>query len=303
MADPVRVGFVGLGIMGRPMAHHLVRAGYPLVVWNRSPAAVEDLVAAGAAAADSPAAVAARCDVVFTNLLNSAVVESVVLGPGGVAEGLRPGATYVDCSSISPLLARRIATTLAARGVDALDAPVSGGEVGARDATLVFMVGGAAAAVARVQPLLAVLGSRVVHCGGPGAGQVAKACNQLVVGVTIDAVAEALLLASAAGVDPAKVREALLGGFANSRILDVHGQRMLDHQFAPGAKCTIQLKDLDIVAELAAAHRVSLPAAATTRQLYQQLVAEGDGDLDQSGLLVLLERQANHQVAPPPTSD
>lgn len=303
MAEQLRVGFVGLGIMGRPMAHHLVRAGYPLVVWNRSPAAVDELVAAGAAAAESPAALAARCDVVFTNLLNTAVVESVVLGPGGVAEGLQPGATYVDCSSVSPLLARRIATTLAARGVDALDAPVSGGEVGARDATLVFMVGGAAAAVARVQPLLGVLGSRVVHVGGPGAGQVAKACNQLVVGVTIDAVAEALLLASAAGVDPAKVREALLGGFANSRILDVHGQRMLDHQFAPGAKSTIQLKDLDIVAELAAAHQVSLPAAATTRQLYQQLVAEGDGDLDQSGLLVLLERQANHQVAPPPISD
>src|SRR5262249_34031018 len=154
-------------------------------------------------------------------------------------------------------------------------APVSGGEVGAREATLVFMVGGSAEAVARVQPLLQVLGSRVVHVGGPGAGQVAKACNQLVVGVTIDAGAEALLLASAAGVDPAKVREALLGGFANSRVLDLHGQRMLEHQFAPGAKATIQLKDLDIVAELAAAANVPLPGAAVTRQLYQELVAAG----------------------------
>src|SRR5579875_3486819 len=221
MAELPRVGFVGLGIMGRPMAHNLLRAGYPLVVWNRPPGPVAELQAAGAEAAATPAALAARCDVVITVLLNTEVVEQVVLGPEGLAAGLRPGATYVDMSSISPLATRRIAARLAARGVAMLDAPVSGGEIGAREGTLAIMVGGPAEALARVRPVLEVLGSRIVHLGEVGAGQVAKACNQLVVAVTIGAVAEALLLARAAGVDPARVREALLGGFAQSRVLEL----------------------------------------------------------------------------------
>jgi 2-hydroxy-3-oxopropionate reductase len=287
---------VGLGIMGRPMAHNLLRAGYPLVVQNRSPGPVAELVAAGAEAAGSPAEAAARADVVITMLVNTEVVEQVALGPDGLAEGLRPGATYVDMSSISPLAARRIATRLAEKGVDALDAPVSGGEIGAREATLVIMVGGSAEAFARVQPIFEALGSRVVHVGEAGAGQVAKACNQLVVGLTIDAVAEALLLASAAGVDPAKVREALLGGFANSRVLDLHGQRMLEHRFAPGARASMQLKDLNIIAEMAEAYGVLLPGARTARQLYQELVESGGADLDHSGLLTLLERQAGREL-------
>jgi 2-hydroxy-3-oxopropionate reductase len=287
---------VGLGIMGRPMAHNLLRAGYPLVVQNRSPGPVAELVAAGAEAAGSPAEAAARADVVITMLVNTEVVEQVALGPGGIAEGLRPGATYVDMSSISPLAARRIAERLAEKGADALDAPVSGGEIGAREATLVIMVGGAPEAFARVQPIFETLGSRVVHIGEAGAGQVAKACNQLVVGVTIDAVAEALLLASAAGVDPAKVREALLGGFANSRVLDLHGQRMLEHRFAPGARASMQLKDLNIIAEMAEAYGVPLPGAATARQLYRELVDTGGADLDHSGLLTLLERQAGREL-------
>jgi len=282
--------------MGRPMAHNLLRAGYPLVVQNRSPGPVADLVAAGAEAAGSPAEAAARADVVITMLVNTEVVEQVALGPGGVAEGIRRGATYVDMSSISPLAARRIAERLAAQGVDALDAPVSGGEIGAREATLVIMVGGSPEAFARVQPIFETLGSRVVHIGEAGAGQVAKACNQLVVGVTIDAVAEALLLASAAGVDPAKVREALLGGFANSRVLDLHGQRMLEHRFAPGARASMQLKDLNIIAEMAEAYGVPLPGAATARQLYRELVDTGGADLDHSGLLTLLERQAGREL-------
>jgi 2-hydroxy-3-oxopropionate reductase len=287
---------VGLGIMGRPMAHNLLRAGYPLVVQNRSPGPVAELAAAGAEPAGSPAEAAARADVVITMLVNTEVVEQVVLGPGGLAEGLRPGATYVDMSSISPLAARRIAERLAEKGVDALDAPVSGGEIGAREATLVIMVGGSAEAFARVQPIFEALGSRVVHVGEAGAGQVAKACNQLVVGVTIDAVAEALLLASAAGVDPAKVREALLGGFANSRVLDLHGQRMLEHRFAPGARASMQLKDLNIIAEMAEAYGVPVPGAATARHLYRELVDSGGADLDHSGLLTLLERQAGREL-------
>ncbi|HLH26371.1 MAG TPA: NAD(P)-dependent oxidoreductase [Chloroflexota bacterium] len=291
MAELPRVGFVGLGIMGRPMAHNLLRAGYPLVVWNRSPGPVAELQAAGAEAAATPAALAARCDVVITVLLNTEVVEQVVLGPEGLAAGLRPGATYVDMSSISPLATRRIAARLAEQGVAALDAPVSGGEVGAREATLAIMVGGPAAVFERLRPLFEALGKSIVHVGDTGAGQVAKACNQLVVGITIDAVAEALLLARAAGVDPARVREALLGGFAQSRVLDLHGARMLEGRFAPGFRAPLQVKDLAIAAELGAATSQPLPGTETALGLYRAMVAAGLGDLDHSGLYVLLEEQ------------
>src|SRR5919205_937080 len=205
--------------------------------------------------------------------------------------GLAPGATYVDMSSISPLTTRHIAARLADRGVEALDAPVSGGEVGAREASLVIMVGGPDAALARVRPLFEALGKTIVHVGGTGAGQVAKACNQLVVGITIDAVAEALLLARAAGVDPARVREALLGGFAQSRVLDLHGARMLEGRFAPGFRAPLQLKDLAIAAELGAASGQPLPGTDTALCLYRALVDAGHGDLDHSGLYMLLEEQ------------
>jgi 2-hydroxy-3-oxopropionate reductase len=252
---------------------------------------VAELVAAGAEAADSPAALAARCDVVLSVLVNTEVVEQVVLGPGGVAEGLRPGATFVDMSSISPLVTRRIAERLAVRGVDTLDAPVSGGEVGARDATLVIMVGGPEPVFERVRPIFAALGQSIVRVGEAGAGQVAKACNQLVVGLPNDAVAEALLLARAAGVDPARVREALLGGFAQSRVLDLHGARMLEGRFAPGFRAPLQLKDLAIAAELGAATGQPLPGTETALRLYREMVEAGHGDLDHSGLFVLLEEQ------------
>src|SRR5919199_1447549 len=292
MVERPRVGFVGLGIMGQPMAHNLLRAGYPLVVWNRSPGPVAELQAAGAEAAPSPAALAARCDVVISVLLNTEVVEQVVLGPGGLAEGLRSGTTYVDMSSISPLATRRIAARLAEQGVEALDAPVSGGEVGAREATLVIMVGGPEAVFERVHPIFEALGKSIVRVGDTGAGQVAKACNQLVVGITIDAVAEALLLARAAGVDPARVREALLGGFAQSRVLDLHGARMLEGRFAPGFRAPLQVKDLAIAADLGAASGQPLPGTETALSLYRQMVDAGHGDLDHSGLFVLLEEQA-----------
>jgi 2-hydroxy-3-oxopropionate reductase len=296
MAERPRIGFAGLGIMGRPMARNLLRAGYPLTVWNRSPGPAQELAAEGAAVAESPAGLAARAEVVITMLRDTAAVEQVVLGDAGLLAGLRPGAIYVDMSSISPLATRRLAEQLAARGVAMLDAPVSGGEVGAREGTLAIMVGGPAEALARVRPILEVLGSRIVHIGGAGTGQVAKACNQLVVGVTIGAVAEALLLASAAGADPARVREALLGGFAQSRVLELHGQRMLAHQFAPGARAAIQLKDLEIARELGAATGVPLALAETARRLYAELVASSGADLDHSGLLTLLERQAGRTL-------
>jgi 2-hydroxy-3-oxopropionate reductase len=292
MTERPRVGLVGLGIMGRPMAHNLLRAGYPLVVWNRSPGPVAELSAAGAEAAVSPAALAARCDVVLAVLLNTAVVEQVVLGADGLTAGLRPGTTFVDMSSISPLATRRLAAQLAGQGVDMLDAPVSGGEVGAREATLAIMVGGPEAVLTRVRPILEALGKNIVHVGGAGAGQVAKACNQLVVGLTIDAVAEALLLARAAGVDPARVREALLGGFAQSRVLDLHGARMLEGRFAPGFHAPLQLKDLAIAAELGAASGQPLPGTETALRLYREMVDAGHADLDHSGLFVLLEEQA-----------
>lgn len=296
MTERPRVGFAGLGIMGRPMARNLLRAGFPLTVWNRSPGPAQELAAEGAAVARSPAELAARSAVVITMLRDTAAVEQVVLGDEGLLVGLHPGTIYVDMSSISPLATRRLAEQLAARGVAMLDAPVSGGEVGAREGTLAIMVGGAAEALARVRPILEVLGSRIVHIGGVGAGQVAKACNQLVVGVTIGAVAEALLLARAAGADPARVREALLGGFAQSRVLELHGQRMLAHQFAPGARAAIQLKDLEIARELGAATGVPLALAETARRLYAELVAGSGADLDHSGLLTLLERQAGRTL-------
>jgi len=296
MAERPHIGFAGLGIMGRPMAHNLLRAGYSLTVWNRSPGPAQELAAAGAAVAGSPAELAAGADIVITMLRDTAAVEQVVLGDAGLLAGLRPGAIYVDMSSISPLATRRIAERLAARGVAMLDAPVSGGEIGAREGTLAIMVGGPAEALARVRPVLEVLGSRIVHLGEVGAGQVAKACNQLVVAVTIGAVAEALLLARAAGVDPARVREALLGGFAQSRVLELHGQRMLAHQFAPGFRAALQLKDLAIASELGAATGVPLALAETARRLYAELVAGSSADLDHSGLLTLLERQAGRTL-------
>ena len=279
MAERPRIGFAGLGIMGRPMARNLLRAAYPLTVWNRSPGPAQELAAAGAAVAGSPAQLAASADVVITMLRDTAAVEQVVLGDEGLLAGFQSGEIYVDMSSISPLATRRLAERLAARGVVMLDAPVSGGEVGAREGSLAIMVGGPAEALARVRPVLEVLGSRIVHLGEVGAGQVAKACNQLIVAVTIGAAAEALL-----------------GGFAQSRVLDLHGQRMLAHQFAPGFRAALQLKDLAIASELGAATGVPLALTETARRLYGELVAGSGADLDHSGLLTLLERQAGRTL-------
>ena len=290
-----KVGFIGLGIMGRPMAHNLLKAGYPLVVHNRSRAAVEALAAEGAQTAMSPKEVAEQSDIVITMLPDSPDVEQVVLGPDGVAEGIRAGSLFVDMSTIAPGTARKVYETLQAKKVESLDAPVSGGEVGAKGATLSIMVGGTEAAFQRAMPVFEVMGKNIVLIGGPGAGQVTKACNQIVVGITIQAVSEALILARKSGVDPAKVREALLGGFAQSRILDLHGQRIIDRTFQPGFRVRLHRKDLAIA--LQTGREVSLPLMLTSQvaELMNAMIARGDGDLDHSGLAHLLEQMGGQE--------
>ncbi|HEY9615271.1 MAG TPA: NAD(P)-binding domain-containing protein, partial [Microcoleaceae cyanobacterium] len=257
-----RIGFIGLGIMGQPMARNVMQAGYSLVVYNRSRPAMEVLGTAGATLAKSPKAVAEQTDVVITCVSDSPDVEAVVLGTNGLIEGVRPGMLYIDMSTIAPATSRQIYSALQAQGVDALDAPVSGGDIGAQQGTLSIMVGGDAAAFQRAHPILQTMGKNIVHVGDAGAGQVTKACNQIVVALTVQAVAEALTLAKKSGVDPAKVRDALLGGFAQSRVLDVHGQRMLDGNFQPGFKLNLFRKDINIV--LQTLRELQLPLLGTS---------------------------------------
>lgn len=290
-----RIGFIGLGIMGKPMALHLVHAGYPLTVLQSNKAAGE-LVAAGARAADSPKNVAAQSDVVITMLPDSPEVEQVVLGKDGVLEGLRAGGLVIDMSTISPSTARKIAAAARAQGADALDAPVSGGEIGAKNATLTIMVGGSPAAFERAKPILEKMGKSITHVGEAGAGQITKAANQIIVGVTIAAVSEALLLAAKAGVDPVKVREALMGGFAASRILEVHGNRMIQRTFAPGFKVKLHRKDMNIVLNTARELGVVLPTSAMVAELMNGLIAEGAGELDHSAFVTLLEKLADFEI-------
>ena len=284
-----RIGFIGLGIMGRPMAINLVRAGYPLWVHARRPEAMQPLTAIGAQACQSILDVAASSDIIITMVSDTTDVESVILGDNGLLSGCRAGSVVVDMSTISPVATRTIATRLAEQDVEMLDAPVSGGEKGAVDGTLSIMVGGKAEIFERVRPLFEVMGHNIVHVGDHGAGQVTKACNQIVVAQNINAVAEALVLAAGAGVDPAKVREALLGGFAGSRVLDIHGQRMLDRQFEPGFKARLHQKDLRIALETANQHGLALPGTAQVAQWLNALVGRGDGELDHSALITVLE--------------
>jgi 2-hydroxy-3-oxopropionate reductase len=287
-----RVGFIGLGIMGRPMARNLLEAGFPLTVHSRNPAPVEELVESGATSADSPAAVAAASDITITMLPDTADVEQVLTGPGGVLEGAVSGSLVIDMSSIDPGPTRVMAQAFAARDVGMLDAPVSGGEKGAIEGVLSIMVGGEQGGFDRAMPVLGVIGANVVLVGPSGAGQVTKACNQLVVAATIEAVAEALLLAERSGVAAAKVREALLGGFAGSKILDVHGQRMLVRTFDPGFRIRLHRKDARIVEEAAAAAGSPIPSFAVVTQQLQKAIDAGDGDHDHSGLYEELEREA-----------
>lgn len=292
-----KVGFIGLGVMGRPMAHNLLSDGLEVIVHSRSPGPVEELVAAGAGRADTPSELAGGVDVVITMLPDTPDVELVLFEARGVMDGIHRGAIVIDMSTIRPSSARAAAERLAERGVDMLDAPVSGGERGAIDATLSIMVGGPEDAFARALPILQVLGERVTHLGGAGAGQIAKACNQLIVGATIQAVGEALVLAAKARVDPAVVREALLGGFAGSRILESHGLRMLDRDFAPGFRSGLHRKDARIVIETAEELGSPTPSFAVAAAGLDALVEAGRGDLDHSALVTLLEEAAGTTVA------
>ncbi len=284
-----RVGFIGLGIMGKPMARNLLAAGFTLTVHSRSPGPVDELVAEGATAAGSPAEVARASDVVITMLPDTPDVEQVLLGPAGVVEGASSGTLVIDMSTIDPGPARRFAEALALQGVHMLDAPVSGGEKGATDGALSIMVGGDGDDVARAMPLFEAMGKTIVHVGESGAGQVCKACNQLVVAATIEAVAEALVLARRAGVDPEKMREALLGGYAGSKILEVHGRRMLDHAFEPGFRARLHRKDARIVLDAAREARSPIPSFEIVAEQLDRLVESSGGDLDHSALYRLLE--------------
>ena len=288
----MEVGFIGLGLMGRPMALNLLKAGHRVHVWSRRREAMQPLLDAGAGEAGSAAELARRAPVTISIVSDAPDVEQVTLGPDGVAEGARPGHIHIDMSTIAPAAAQQIASRLQAREIIALDAPVSGGDVGAIAATLTIMVGGDAAAFDTVQPLFQAMGRSVTRVGGAGAGQVAKACNQIITGVGVAAVAEALNFAAKSGVEGGKVREALLGGFAYSRILENHGQRMLDRNFKPGFKAWMHQKDLRIVMEEAHRLGLALPSAAATAQLFNAMAGSGLGEEDSVAMLKLLERMS-----------
>lgn len=288
------VGFIGLGLMGRPMALNLLKGGHRLVVHNRSQAAVESVVGAGAARGRDAADVAAQSDVVITMLPDTPDVRQVIAGPGGVLSALRPGSVVIDMSTIAPAAAIDMAGQVEAAGSRMLDAPVSGGEIGAVAGTLSIMVGGDAGSLERVRPLLACMGhgDRIIHVGPSGAGQLTKMCNQIVLAATIGGVAEALALARKAHVDPSKVREALLGGFAQSRVLEVHGQRMIEGNYVPGFRAALFDKDLRIAAATLAEHHVPATVASAAQQLVTSMMAAGEGQDDYSAMGRVVFRQA-----------
>ena len=286
------VGFIGLGLMGRPMALNLIKAGHRVHVWSRRRESMQPLLDAGAGDCASAAEVARRASITISMVADAPDVEQVTLGPDGVADGARAGHIHIDMSTIAPAAAQSIAMRLAARGIVALDAPVSGGEPGAIAATLTIMVGGEAEAFERVQPLFEAMGKSITRIGEAGAGQVAKACNQIITGVGVASVAEALNFAAKSGVDGAKVREALLGGFAYSRILENHGQRMLARNFKPGFKAWMHQKDVRIVMDEAHRLGLALPTAAATMQLFNAMAGSGLGEDDSVALLKLLERMS-----------
>ncbi len=286
-----KIGFIGLGIMGKPMALNLLKAGYPLTVLSQSKAAA-DLVAAGAQTGATAQAIAETCDVLITMLPDSPEVETMVTGPTGIAAGIRSGSLFIDMSTIAPATAKNIHQQLLAKGVEALDAPVSGGQVGAEGATLSIMVGGSETAFDQALPIFQKMGKNIVHIGEPGAGQTTKACNQMIVGMTIQAVAEAFTLAKKAGVNLEKMRDVLLGGFAQSRILDLHGKRMIDGNFAPGFKLKLHNKDMNIALQTGADFSVPLAGTALVAKQMQTALAHNMGDLDHSALALLLADDA-----------
>jgi len=292
----MKLGFIGLGVMGAPMAGHLRAAGHDLFVTTRSKVP-QALLDGGAVACSNAAEVARRADIVFTIVPDTPDVEAVLFSDKGIAQGLSLGKTVVDMSSISPIETKAFAKRINELGCDYLDAPVSGGEVGAKAASLTIMVGGPEAAFARVKPLLELMGKNITLVGGNGDGQTTKVANQIIVALNIAAVGEALLFASKAGADPARVRQALMGGFAASRILEVHGERMIKRTFEPGFRIRLHQKDLNLALQGAREMGVALPQTANAAQLMQACVANGMADLDHSALVRALELMADHAVA------
>ncbi len=293
----MNIGYIGLGLMGAPCARHLINAGHSLFIWARRREAAQDLLNSGAQWCNSPAHVAERVETLFTNLTDTPDVQEVLLGANGVIEGGRSGLTVVDMSTISATASREMAVRLKARGIDFADAPVSGGTAGAQNATLTIMVGADAAVFEKVKPLLAVMGSKITHIGGIGAGQVAKSCNQIIVTVNLLAVSEAFKLADSLGVAPAKVREALLGGFANSKILDMHGKRMLDGDYAPGFKTSLHVKDMQMVCAMAEELGMILPGSMIGLELLKETAKAGYGEQDSSAMFEVFNNKIkNNQV-------
>jgi 2-hydroxy-3-oxopropionate reductase len=290
--EDMTIGFIGLGLMGRPMSLNLLRAGAHMVIHNRSRGVVDELAALGMQPARSGRALAQDASTVIVMVSDTPAVEATLLGANGVLAGARRGALIIDMGTTEVPATRRFAQHAAEAGAEYIDAPVSGGQAGAIEGALVIMAGGSEAAMARARPIFEVLGRRVTHVGEVGAGQVAKAANQIIVGLTIGAVAEALTLARRAGVDPARVREALAGGFADSRILEVHGRRMIEHAFDPGGKVVTQRKDLAQALALAQALGLELPATRLNMELYDRLIAQGGGTLDHSALIKVLDDTA-----------
>jgi 2-hydroxy-3-oxopropionate reductase len=295
MSNPT-IGFIGLGIMGKPMARHLLKANFPLVIHNRSGAVVEELSKEGAQPAANSQEVAQRSEVIITMLPDSPDVELVYAGERGIFAGLKSGALLIDMSSISPVVARKLAAEAEKRGCDMLDAPVSGGEAGAINAALSIMIGGKDSAVERAMPLFEKLGKNIVHVGNAGAGQVTKAANQMVVGTTIAIVSEALVLAAKAGVDPAKVRQALLGGFAQSKVLEAHGQKMLDRNFKPGFRIRLHEKDMKIALATGSEYGVPLMVTGVVGQMMTAMKGMGNGDLDHAALVKFIEELAKREL-------
>jgi 2-hydroxy-3-oxopropionate reductase len=290
------IGFIGLGIMGKPMARNLMKAGYQLVVYNRSPGPMNELTAEGATAASNPREVAEQSNVVITMLPDSPQVQEVMTGENGVLAGAKANALVIDMSTISPVVTQQLARAAQARGVRMLDAPVSGGDVGAQQGTLSIMVGGSSEDFEQAKPLLEVLGKTIVHVGGTGAGQVVKACNQIVVALTIEAVSEALVLGSKAGVDPEVILQVLSGGLAANRVMEVRGPNFLQHNFQPGFKIALHQKDLGIALAAGREYGVPLPVTAIVDQMLQILKLRGQGEQDHSALLKLIEDWAQHRI-------
>jgi 2-hydroxy-3-oxopropionate reductase len=287
-----KVGYIGLGLMGKPICRNIMKAGFPLVVHNRSRAAMDELAAVGAQTAATPAEVARQVDIVFTNLPDSPDVEKVVLGENGILSGCHGGLIFVDNSTIKPATARLIAEKLAEHGIGALDAPVSGGEIGAINGTLTIMVGGDENALATVRPVFEAMGKTITHIGGPGSGQIAKAANQIMVSAQMIAMGELLVFAQKAGADPRKVVEAIKGGSAQCWTLDVKPPRLFAGNRTPGFKARMQAKDLNIILETAREFIIPLPATSLGSQLFNAMVSEGLGELDNSAVITVLEQMA-----------